>query len=64
MTLIQGSQTLGKPKKGKSQRHSAGNIDYDNITTVPDTDIVLHHHPHYGFRIRSRTVGDSNGWQY
>jgi T-lymphoma invasion and metastasis-inducing protein 1 len=29
--VMQGSHTLGKPKKKNTQRLSAGNIDYDNL---------------------------------
>lgn len=56
--IIQGSHTLGKVKKSKnSQRHSAGNIDYDNISQEADEP------PNTGFRSRSKTVGDSAGKQ-
>ena len=72
---MQGSQTLGKTKKKSSQRHSAGNIDYDNITTsqeAEDVPILLHnqhqqHHQQHqqtlptGFRGRSKTLGDATG---
>ncbi|CAH1168966.1 unnamed protein product [Phyllotreta striolata] len=49
-----GSHTMGKVKKtGKtSQRHSAGNIDYDNISTEADEPTMT------TFRSRSKTVGD------
>lgn len=59
--MMQGSQTLGKTKKNKnSQRHSAGNIDYDNMHGSQEADdIPTHVHP--GFRVRSKTVGDSAG---
>ncbi|KAB0802276.1 hypothetical protein PPYR_04462 [Photinus pyralis] len=51
--IIQGSHTLGKVKKSKSsQRHSAGNIDYDNISQEADEP------PSGSFRSRSKTVGD------
>lgn len=54
--IIQGSHTLGKTKKSKtSQRHSAGNIDYDNISQEADEP------PSGSFRTRSKTVGDSAG---
>lgn len=54
--IVQGSHTLGKVKKSKtSQRHSAGNIDYDNISQEAD-DV-----PSGSFRTRSKTVGDSAG---
>lgn len=57
---MQGSQTLGKTKKSKnSQRHSAGNIDYDNMHDSQDCDDLPPQHT--GFRTRSRTVGDSAG---
>ncbi|XP_060516827.1 protein still life, isoform SIF type 1 isoform X3 [Cylas formicarius] len=50
--IIQGSHTLGKTKKSqKSQRLSAGNIDYDNA--IQDGDVSG------GFRGRSKTVGDA-----
>ncbi|XP_049290284.1 protein still life, isoforms C/SIF type 2 isoform X2 [Anopheles funestus] len=58
--IMQGSQTLGKPKKSKiNQRHSSGNIDYDNTTSgsqeADDPPV-----PQYSgqFRMRSKTVGD------
>lgn len=54
--IIQGSHTLGKTKKSKSsQRHSAGNIDYDNISQEADEP------PSGSFRSRSKTVGDTAG---
>lgn len=58
---MQGSQTLGKTKKNKnSQRHSAGNIDYDNIHGSQEgEDVPIQ--VHTGFRVRSKTVGDSAG---
>lgn len=52
--IIQGSQTLGKPKKTKSQRLSAGNIEYGNGEPEPEE-------PPGGFRSRSKTVGDAVG---
>lgn len=59
--IAQGSQTLGKTKKNKnSQRHSAGNIDYDNMHGSQEADDI----PaiaHSGFRVRSKTVGDTVG---
>lgn len=62
--IAQGSQTLGKTKKTKnSQRHSAGNIDYDNMhgshanVEAEDVSTVIH----TGFRVRSKTVGDTAG---
>ncbi|XP_049540931.1 protein still life, isoforms C/SIF type 2 [Anopheles darlingi] len=58
--IMPGSQTLGKPKKSKiNQRHSSGNIDYDNTTSgsqeADDPPV-----PQYSgqFRMRSKTVGD------
>lgn len=58
---MQGSHTLGKSKKPKnSQRHSAGNIDYDNMHGSQEgEDIPIQ--VHSGFRVRSKTVGDSSG---
>lgn len=54
--IMQGSHTLGKVKKSKtSQRHSAGNIDYDNISQETDDA------PAGTFRLRSKTVGDAAG---
>lgn len=54
--IIQGSHTLGKVKKSKtSQRHSSGNIDYDNISQETDDP------PCTTFRSRSKTVGDVAG---
>lgn len=71
---MQGSQTLGKPKKkAGSQRHSAGNIDYDNISGSQETEdapssssmhgqeipqLQIHSIP---FRGRSKTSGDVSG---
>jgi T-lymphoma invasion and metastasis-inducing protein 1 len=61
ITLMQGSQTLGKTKKSKnSQRLSAGNIEYDNMSGSQDTDEPPQHISS-GFRIRSKTVGDAAG---
>lgn len=61
ITIVQGSQTLGKTKKSKNaQRHSAGNIDYDNLSGSQEADEPPPM-PQPGFRIRSRTVGDSSG---
>lgn len=49
----QGSQTL-KPRKPKPpQRHSAGNIDYDNTDGEEG--------PVSNFRTRSKTVSDTPG---
>lgn len=58
--IMQGSQTLGKTKKSKNQRHSAGNIDYDNMHGSQEADDIPAH-AHSGFRIRSKTVGDTTG---
>ncbi|XP_030373133.1 protein still life, isoform SIF type 1 isoform X8 [Scaptodrosophila lebanonensis] len=68
ITIVHGSHTLGKPKKKSgSQRHSAGNIDYDNLSGSQEADDVppsVHYAPHtqqmqpVGFRSRSKTVGD------
>lgn len=58
---MQGSQTLGKTKKPKTaQRHSAGNIDYDNLPGSQEAD-DLPPQAQPGFRTRSKTVGDSAG---
>jgi T-lymphoma invasion and metastasis-inducing protein 1 len=60
-TVMQGSQTLGKTKKSKnSQRLSAGNIEYDNTSGSQDADDQPQHMVS-GFRIRSKTVGDTAG---
>lgn len=54
--MVQGSHTLGKTKKSKNtQRLSAGNIDYDNISQEADEP------PASTFRSRSKTVGDTAG---
>lgn len=59
---MQGSQTLGKTKKNKnSQRHSAGNIDYDNMHGSQDDDMPPTQSHGVGFRVRSKTVGDTAG---
>ncbi|XP_043065567.1 protein still life, isoforms C/SIF type 2 isoform X4 [Drosophila bipectinata] len=72
ITIVHGSHTLGKPKKKSgSQRHSAGNIDYDNLSGSQEADDlppsvgVVHYGaahvqqmPPTGFRGRSKTVGD------
>lgn len=72
---MQGSQTLGKTKKSKTgQRHSAGNIDYDNLVGQSSIDyedgmcgggqqMQMQHHQATTstFRSRSKTVGDSSG---
>lgn len=58
--IMQGSHTLGKSKKSKtSQRHSAGNIDYDNVHCGQDSDDPPQ--PFSTFRTRSKTVGDTAG---
>lgn len=60
--IMQGSQTLGKTKKSKnSQRHSAGNIDYDNLQGSQEADDEPQQPlaQSSGFRFRSKTVGDS-----
>ncbi|KAH8365663.1 hypothetical protein KR093_003169 [Drosophila rubida] len=51
ITIVHGSHTLGKPKKKSgSQRHSAGNIDYDNLSGSQEGDdlppTVVHYAPH------------------
>lgn len=59
---MQGSQTLGKTKKSKTaQRHSAGNIDYDNIPGSQEADDMPPQVAQPGFRFRSKTVGDAAG---
>ncbi|XP_065163413.1 protein still life, isoform SIF type 1 isoform X5 [Atheta coriaria] len=51
--IVQGSHTLGKTKRSKSsQRHSAGNIDYDNSQDADEQQPST-------FRSRSKTVGDA-----
>lgn len=56
--IMQGSQTLGKTKKSKTaQRHSAGNIDYDNLPGSQESDEIPSQ-PQHTFRSRSKTVGD------
>lgn len=56
--IMQGSQTLGKTKKSKTaQRHSAGNIDYDNLPGSQESDDIPTQ-PQHTFRSRSKTVGD------
>ncbi|XP_050309529.1 protein still life, isoform SIF type 1 isoform X3 [Anthonomus grandis grandis] len=52
--IIQGSHTMVKPKKSKSQRHSAGNIDYSNIDSQECDDIAAN------FRSRSKTIGNAD----
>lgn len=67
ITIIQGSQTLGKTKKVKpNQRHSAGNIDYDNLSgsqeaDEPPTVQTQYQTQQSGFRTRSKTLGESSG---
>ncbi|CAH1980027.1 unnamed protein product [Acanthoscelides obtectus] len=52
----QGSHTLGKTRRTKGgQRHSAGNIEYDNVSQEEDEITVTGSN----FRSRSRTVGDT-----
>lgn len=61
---MQGSQTLGKTQRSKSnQRHSAGNIDYDNLSGSQEADDppVVQVQTQSGFRTRSKTVGDTCG---
>lgn len=61
---MQGSQTLGKTRKNKNnQRHSAGNIDYDNLSGSQDADEppIVQVQTQCGFRTRSKTVGESSG---
>lgn len=56
--VVQGSHTLGKVKKSKSnQRYSAGYIDYDNISQEGEEAPTT-------FRSRSKTVGDAAGKVY
>lgn len=57
---MQGSHTLGKPKKPPKgpQRHSAGNIDYDNLETREQVEPPQ---PNANFRSRSKTVSDALG---
>ncbi|XP_063702162.1 protein still life, isoform SIF type 1-like isoform X3 [Culicoides brevitarsis] len=64
ITIMQGSQTLGKTRKNKNtQRHSSGNIDYDNLSGSQDADEppVVQVVTQCGFRTRSKTVGESSG---
>lgn len=60
--LQQGSQTLGKPKKKNTnnQRHSSGNIDYDNLhgSSQEQEYCIEQDEAPPVFRIRSKTVGD------
>ncbi|XP_070499233.1 protein still life, isoforms C/SIF type 2 isoform X2 [Chironomus tepperi] len=60
--LQQGSQTLGKPKKknNNNQRHSSGNIDYDNLhgSSQEQEYCIEQDEAPPVFRIRSKTVGD------
>lgn len=62
---MQGSQTLGKAKKPPKgpQRHSAGNIDYDNLGGMSRESSVEGPQPpaSTGFRSRSKTVSDAVG---
>ncbi|XP_075232912.1 guanine nucleotide exchange factor still life isoform X2 [Lycorma delicatula] len=59
VVIMQGSHTLGKPKKPPKgpQRHSAGNIDYDNLES---RDSVENSQPSSVFRTRSKTVSDAD----
>ncbi|XP_073982280.1 guanine nucleotide exchange factor still life isoform X2 [Rhodnius prolixus] len=63
--IMQGSQTLGKAKKPPKgpQRHSAGNIDYDNLGGMSRESSVEGPQPpaSTGFRSRSKTVSDAVG---
>lgn len=70
VNIMQGSQTLGKTKKSKTgQRHSAGNIDYDNMGGSVDYEDGVSggggacpsQPTTTTFRSRSKTVGDSCG---
>lgn len=58
VVIMQGSHTLGKPKKSPKgpQRHSAGNIDYDNLES---RDSIDNAQPTTNFRSRSKTVSDA-----
>lgn len=57
---MQGSHTLGKPKKPPKgpQRHSAGNIDYDNLEPREPVETAQ---PSSNFRSRSKTVSNAVG---
>ncbi|KAL1138853.1 hypothetical protein AAG570_008915, partial [Ranatra chinensis] len=57
VVIMQGSQTLGKAKKPPKgpQRHSAGNIDYDNIENSREPSVEGQAQV---FRSRSKTVSD------
>ena len=61
--ILQGSHTLGKPKKPPKgpQRHSAGNIDYDNLDSSRDSGEDVPHPASGSFRSRSKTVSDGTG---
>jgi len=63
VVILQGSHTLGKPKKPPKgpQRHSAGNIDYDNVDTSRDSGEDIPHAGSGSFRSRSKTVSDGTG---
>ncbi|XP_046664530.1 protein still life, isoform SIF type 1 isoform X6 [Homalodisca vitripennis] len=58
VVIMQGSHTLGKPKKPPKgpQRHSAGNIDYDNLESREQIEPPQ---PNTNFRSRSKTVSDA-----
>ncbi|PSN39251.1 hypothetical protein C0J52_11022 [Blattella germanica] len=60
VVILQGSHTLGKPKKPPKgpQRHSAGNIDYDNLDSSRDSGEDVPHPGSGSFRSRSKTVSD------
>lgn len=52
----QGSHTLGKIKKAtKNQRHSSGNIEFENVSQEADEP------PTSNFRSRCKAVGESGG---
>ncbi|KAJ4438056.1 hypothetical protein ANN_13995 [Periplaneta americana] len=63
VVILQGSHTLGKPKKPPKgpQRHSAGNIDYDNLDSSRDSGEDVPHPGSGSFRSRSKTVSDGTG---
>jgi len=66
---MQGSQTLGKSRKGAkgAQRHSAGNVDYDNAESDTGGGLgpagTASSSGQSAFRSRSRTVSDVHGKQ-
>ncbi|KAJ8887515.1 hypothetical protein PR048_013731 [Dryococelus australis] len=61
--IVQGSHTLGKTKKPLKgpQRHSAGNIDYDNAASSSRESDDPNDAPPTAFRSRSKTVSDGIG---